>query len=40
MFLASKTLPVREADKLTAICEPIMWTVWFPQHLTTSQKIW
>jgi hypothetical protein len=28
---------VRRADNLTAICEPIDYTMWDPQHLTTVQ---
>jgi hypothetical protein len=27
MFLGSKVRPVRRADNLTAICEPIVWTL-------------
>jgi hypothetical protein len=30
MFLESKVQPVRKADNLTAICEPIVWTMWDP----------
>jgi hypothetical protein len=30
MFLASKVRPVRGADNLTAIYEPIVWTIWDP----------
>jgi hypothetical protein len=26
--------PVRKADNLTAICEPIVYKMWEPQHLT------
>jgi hypothetical protein len=26
---------VRKADKPTGICEPIIYTIWDPQHLTT-----
>jgi hypothetical protein len=26
--------PARKADKLTAICEPIVYKMWKPQHLT------
>jgi hypothetical protein len=26
---------VRKADNLTAICEPIVYKMWEPQHLTT-----
>jgi hypothetical protein len=25
----------RNADNLTAICEPIVWKMWEPRHLTT-----
>jgi hypothetical protein len=35
MFLGSKARPVRKADNLTAICEPIFFTMWDPKHLTT-----
>jgi hypothetical protein len=27
--------PARKADNLTAICEPIVYKMWDPQHLTT-----
>jgi hypothetical protein len=37
MFLGSRARPVRRADNLTAICEPIVYTMWDPQHLTTLQ---
>jgi hypothetical protein len=30
MFLESKERRVRRADKLTAIYEPIVWTMWDP----------
>jgi hypothetical protein len=30
MFLGSKVRRVRRADDLTAICEPIVWTMWDP----------
>jgi hypothetical protein len=30
MFLESKVRLVREADNLTAICEPIVKTMWDP----------
>jgi hypothetical protein len=30
MFLESGVLPVREAHSVTAICEPIMETMWDP----------
>jgi hypothetical protein len=35
MFQESKARPVRRADNLTAIYEPIVYTMWDPQHLTT-----
>jgi hypothetical protein len=35
MFLESRTRPVRKADNLTAISEPIVYTMWDLQHLTT-----
>jgi hypothetical protein len=35
MFLGSKVLRVREADNLTAIYEPIVYTMWDPYRLTT-----
>jgi hypothetical protein len=35
MFLESKVRPVRGTDNLTAIYEPIVLTMWDPQHLTT-----
>jgi hypothetical protein len=35
MFLGSRARPVRKADNLTAVCEPIVYTVWDPLHLTT-----
>jgi hypothetical protein len=34
MFLGSKARPTREADSLTATCEPIVWEMWDPRHLT------
>jgi hypothetical protein len=34
-FLGSRVQPVREADKLTAICEPSIYTMWDLQRLTT-----
>jgi hypothetical protein len=27
--------PARKADDLTAVCEPIVYKMWEPQHLTT-----
>jgi hypothetical protein len=35
MFLESKVRPVRGADNLTAIYDPIVYTMWDPYHLTT-----
>jgi hypothetical protein len=35
MFLGKRERPVLRADNLTAICEPIVYTVWDPEHLTT-----
>jgi hypothetical protein len=35
MFLGSKVRPVRGADNLTAVYEPIVYTMWHPQHLTS-----
>jgi hypothetical protein len=35
MFLGSKVRPMRGADNLAAIYEPIVQTMWDPQHLTT-----
>jgi hypothetical protein len=35
MLLVSRARQVRRADNLTAICEPIVYTMWNPQHLTT-----
>jgi hypothetical protein len=35
MFLESRAPPVRRGDNLAAICEPIVWTIWDSQHLTT-----
>jgi hypothetical protein len=29
-FVGSRGRPVREADNLTPLCEPIIWTVWDP----------
>jgi hypothetical protein len=37
MFLGSKVWRVRRADSLAAICEPLVQTMWDPQHLTTLQ---
>jgi hypothetical protein len=30
-----KGRPAREADNLTAVCEPIVWGMWEPRRLTT-----
>jgi hypothetical protein len=35
MFLRNRVRQARRADYLTAICEPIVYTMWDPQHLTT-----
>jgi hypothetical protein len=35
MFWGSKARPVCDADNLTAICEPIVYIMWDPQHLAT-----
>jgi hypothetical protein len=37
MFVRSRELPVREADNLTAVSEPSVWTVWDSHHLTNLQ---
>jgi hypothetical protein len=37
MFQGSRARPVRMADKFTAVCEPIVQTMWDPRHLTTLQ---
>jgi hypothetical protein len=37
MSFVSRSQSVREADNLTAVCEPIVWTVCDPQHLTALQ---
>jgi hypothetical protein len=34
-FLGGKAQSACKADNLTAICEPIVWTMWDPRHLTT-----
>jgi hypothetical protein len=31
---AGKGRPARKADNLTVICEPIVYKMWEPQHLT------
>jgi hypothetical protein len=35
MFLGSRERPVGKAENLTAICEPIIQTMWNPQLLKT-----
>jgi ABC-type cobalt transport system substrate-binding protein len=35
MFQGSKVRRERKVDNLTAIYEPIIYTMWDPQHLTT-----
>jgi hypothetical protein len=37
MFLGSRVRPVHRADNLTAIREPIVYTMWDPQQLTVIQ---
>jgi hypothetical protein len=37
MFLGSRARPVRRAENLAAICEPVVWTMWDPHNLTTIQ---
>jgi hypothetical protein len=34
-YLGGQARPASKADNLTAICEPIVYTMWDPQHLTT-----
>jgi hypothetical protein len=34
-ILGGRGRPARRADNLTAICEPIVYKMWEPQHLTT-----
>jgi hypothetical protein len=33
-FPGGKAPPARKADNFIAICEPIVWIMWDPQHLT------
>jgi hypothetical protein len=40
MFLGSKAWSVRRADNLSAICEPIVYTMWDPQHLKPHESPW
>jgi hypothetical protein len=35
IFLRSRARPVLKSNNFTAICEPIVWTMWDPQHVTT-----
>jgi hypothetical protein len=35
MFLGSKVQSVRGADNINAVCEPIVYIVWDPQHIAT-----
>jgi hypothetical protein len=35
MILGSKVQSVRRADNRAAICEPIVYIMWDPRHLTT-----
>jgi hypothetical protein len=37
MFVRRKTKLSDKANNLTAICEPIVYTMWGPQHQTTLQ---
>jgi hypothetical protein len=34
-ILEGKGRLARKVDSLTAICEPIVWKLWEPRHLTT-----
>jgi hypothetical protein len=34
MFVGSKAQSVRKANNLASICEPIVYALWDPQHLT------
>jgi hypothetical protein len=34
-FCEVKLCPARKAESFTAISEPIVYTMWVPQHLTT-----
>jgi hypothetical protein len=33
--MGNRERPVDEADDFAAICEPIFYTMWEPQHITT-----
>jgi hypothetical protein len=35
VILGSREEPIRIADNLAAICEPLVYTMSYPQHLTT-----
>jgi hypothetical protein len=35
LFLGTRARPASKADNLAAICEPIVWKIWDPQHLTS-----
>jgi hypothetical protein len=35
MFVGSRVQQVHKAHNLTTICEPTVYTMWDPQHLTT-----
>jgi hypothetical protein len=39
MFLESKTRPLRKTDNLTAICEPIVYTMWEPSRPVTGMAL-
>jgi hypothetical protein len=36
MFLESGAQLALKADNITAICEPVVYTIWDPQHFTTT----
>jgi hypothetical protein len=40
MFLGNRGQPVRKADNLTAICDPIVWTMWDPGRLHGLLQEW
>jgi hypothetical protein len=35
MFQGSRARPVRKVDNLATICEPIVYTMWEHEHITT-----
>jgi hypothetical protein len=39
MFLGSKVRPARKVDSFTAMCEPTVYTMWDPQHLTPPRPV-